>query len=601
MTGVNGGFLRKKSPPTNSRPSDKKMLGKIVDACYRTHGVTRTAEMLDEIKALGYRFSTRGALTVSVADVVVPESKKTYLADAEKQVLDIERQYKRGRLSNQERYQSVIEVWENCTNKVTQAVVDSMEEFNPISMMANSGARGSTNQIRQLAGMRGLMASPSGAIIELPIKTNFREGLSVLEFFLSSHGSRKALADTALKTADSGYMTRRLVDVSQDIIIREIDCFQLRGERVRGLKVSKIMDGQGVIEELEERLTGRVAAEDVIHPQTGEVLAHVNDLIDHDMAQRICDAGIEEVSIRTVLTCRSENGVCACCYGANLTNGKLVDVGEAVGIIAAQSIGEPGTQLTMRTFHSGGVATGEDITQGLPRVEELFEARRPKNEAVLSEIAGRVQVLESKKKREVIVQGEDGDAKTYPINYGAKLRVVDGQYITPGTQITAGAVNPHDVLRIMGVRAVQDYQLKEVQKTYRQQAVAVADKHIEVIVHQMMRKVKVQDAADTDLLPGAMVDIFRFEKANETTIMNGGRPATAKRVLLGITKASLATESFLSAASFQETTRVLTEAAIKGKVDPLLGLKENVIVGKLIPAGTGMKRYQNINLREVYD
>ena len=348
-------------------------------------------------------------------------------------------------------------------------------------------------------------------------------------------------------------------------------------------------------------LTGRVAAEDVIHPQTGEVLAHVNDLIDHDMAQRIVEAGIEEVSIRTVLTCRSENGVCACCYGANLTNGKLVDVGEAVGIIAAQSIGEPGTQLTMRTFHSGGVATGEDITQGLPRVEELFEARRPKNESVLSEIAGRVQLLDSKKKREVTVVGDDGEAKVYPINYGAKLKVVDGQYITPGTQITAGAVNPHDVLRILGVRAVQDYQLKEVQKTYRQQAVAVADKHIEVIVHQMMRKVKVQDAADTDMLPGAMVDIFRFEKANEATIMAGGRPATAKRVLLGITKASLATESFLSAASFQETTRVLTEAAIKGKVDPLLGLKENVIVGKLIPAGTGMKRYQNINLREVYD
>ena len=449
--------------------------------------------------------------------------------------------------------------------------------------------------------MRGLMASPTGKIIELPIKANFREGLSVLEFFLSSHGSRKSLADTALKTADSGYMTRRLVDVSQEIIVREIDCFQARGERVRGLKVARIMDGQGVIEELDERLTGRVAAEDVIHPQTGEVLAHVNDLIDHDMAQRIVNAGIEEVSIRTVLTCRSESGVCACCYGANLTNGKLVDVGEAVGIIAAQSIGEPGTQLTMRTFHSGGVATGEDITQGLPRVEELFEARRPKNESVLSEIAGTVHVMESKKKREVMVQGADGEAKTYAINYGAKLKVEDGQYITPGTQITAGAINPHDVLRIMGVRAVQDYQLREVQKTYRQQAVAVADKHIEVIVHQMMRKVKVQDAADTNMLPGAMVDIFRFEKENEATIMAGGRPATAKRILLGITKASLATESFLSAASFQETTRVLTEAAIKGKVDPLVGLKENVIVGKLIPAGTGMKRYQNIDIREVYD
>ncbi len=580
---------------------DKKMLGKIVDACYRTHGVTRTAEMLDNIKALGYKYSTIGALTVSVADVVVPESKKTIIHDAEQQVLQIEREYKRGRLSNSERYQSVISVWDTATNKVTQAVMDSMEEFNPISMMANSGARGSINQIRQLAGMRGLMASPTGAIIELPIKANFREGLSVLEFFLSSHGSRKSLADTALKTADSGYMTRRLVDVSQDVIVREIDCFALRGERVRGLKVSKITDGQSVIEELDERLTGRVAAEDVIDPATGEVLAHVNDLIDHDMAQRIVGAGIEEVSIRTVLTCRSENGVCAHCYGANLTNGKLVDVGEAVGIIAAQSIGEPGTQLTMRTFHSGGVATGDDITQGLPRVEELFEARRPKREATLSEIAGTVSVSETKKKREVTIRNEEGEAKTYPINYGSKLKVVDGQYVAPGTELTDGAVNPHDILRILGVRAVQDYELKEVQKTYRSQAVAVADKHIEIIVHQMMRKVKVQDAADTSMLPGAMVDIFKFEKENEATIMAGGRPATAKRVLLGITKASLATESFLSAASFQETTRVLTEAAIKGKVDPLLGLKENVIVGKLIPAGTGMKRYQNIGIREVYD
>ncbi len=581
--------------------ADKKMLGKIVDACYRTHGVTRTAEMLDDIKTLGYKFSTRGALTVSVADVVVPECKKTILAEAEADVLRIAREYRRGRLSEDERYQAVIEIWEKATNDVTESVKDSMEEFNPIAMMANSGARGSTNQIRQLAGMRGLMASPSGKIIELPIKANFREGLSVLEFFLSSHGSRKALADTALKTAASGYMTRRLVDVSQDIIVREIDCFKQRGIRIKGMKVSKIVEGQTVIEELEERLIGRVAAENVIHPKTGEVLAKINELIDHDTAQRIVDAGIEEVNIRTVLTCSSENGVCACCYGANLTNGKLVDVGEAVGIIAAQSIGEPGTQLTMRTFHSGGVAAGEDITQGLPRVEELFEARRPKKEATLAEIGGRVVVLDSRKKREVTVVSDDGDSKTYPINYGYKLKVTDGQYIKAGTVLTDGAVNPHDVLRILGVRAVQDYQLKEVQKTYRQQAVAVADKHIEVIVHQMMRKVKVQDAADTNLLPGSMVDIFQFESANEQAILSGKKPATAKRVLLGITKASLATESFLSAASFQETTRVLTEAAIKGKVDPLLGLKENVIVGKLIPAGTGMKQYQNINLREVYD
>ena len=538
---------------------------------------------------------------MSVADVVVPESKKTIMHQAEQDVLNIEKQYKRGRLSNNERYQAVINVWDKATTDITKAVMESMDEFNPISMMANSGARGSTNQIRQLSGMRGLMASPSGSIIELPIKANFREGLTVLEFFLSSHGSRKALADTALKTADSGYMTRRLVDVSQEVIIREVDCFAARGERVRGQVVNTITDGQGVLEELEERLTGRVAAEDVTDPTTGEVLVHMNELIDKDTAQRICNAGITDVNIRTVLTCRSENGVCARCYGANLTNGKLVDVGEAVGIIAAQSIGEPGTQLTMRTFHSGGVASGDDITQGLPRVEELFEARRPKREAVLAEVGGTVSITDTKKKREVIIRTADGEARTYAINYGAKLKVTDGQVIDAGTPLTDGAQNPQDILRILGVRAVQDYQLREVQRTYRSQAVAVADKHIEVIVRQMMRKVKVQDAADTNLLPGSMVDLFKFERANEATIMAGGRPATAKRMLLGITKASLATDSFLSAASFQETTRVLTEAAIKGKVDPLLGLKENVIVGKLIPAGTGLKYYNDINIQEVYD
>ncbi len=580
---------------------DKKMLGKIVDACYRTHGVTRTVQMLDAIKSMGYQYSTKGALTVSVSDVVVPESKKTIMRQAEQDVLNIEKQYKRGRLSNNERYQAVINVWDKATTDITKAVMESMDEFNPISMMANSGARGSTNQIRQLSGMRGLMASPSGSIIELPIKANFREGLTVLEFFLSSHGSRKALADTALKTADSGYMTRRLVDVSQEVIIREVDCFAARGELVRGQKVNTITDGQGVLEELEERLIGRVAAEDVIDPNTGEVLAHLNELIDKDTAQRICDAGITDVNIRTVLTCRSENGVCARCYGANLTNGKLVDVGEAVGIIAAQSIGEPGTQLTMRTFHSGGVASGDDITQGLPRVEELFEARRPKREAVLAEIGGTVTINDTKKKREVIIRNTDGDARTYTINYGAKLKVTDGQTIDAGTPLTDGAQNPQDILRILGVRAVQDYQLREVQRTYRSQAVAVADKHIEVIVRQMMRKVKIQDAADTNLLPGSMVDLFKFERENEATIMAGGKPATAKFVLLGITKASLATDSFLSAASFQETTRVLTDAAIKGKIDPLLGLKENVIVGKLIPAGTGLKYYNDIKVQEVYD
>ena len=578
---------------------DKKMLGKIVDACYRAHGVTRTVTMLDAIKAMGYKYSTLGALTVSVADVVVPPEKYVIQHQAEQDVLNIEKQYKRGRLSNNERYQAVITVWDKATTDITKAVMDSMDEFNPISMMANSGARGSTNQIRQLSGMRGLMASPSGSIIELPIKANFREGLTVLEFFLSSHGSRKALADTALKTADSGYMTRRLVDVSQDVIIREIDCAATRHEPVRGLTVTTITDGQGVLEDLEERLVGRCAASDVKDPATGEIIVHTNDLITKALAERIIAAGITEVNIRTVLTCRSETGVCARCYGANLTNGKLVDIGEAVGIIAAQSIGEPGTQLTMRTFHSGGVAAGEDITQGLPRVEELFEARRPKREAVLAEIAGVVSISETKKKREITIRNSEGDARTYQVNFGAKMKVSEGQSVVAGTPLTDGAQNPQDVLRILGVAAVQDYQLREVQRTYRSQAVAVADKHIEVIVRQMMRKVKVQDAGDTNLLPGSMVDIFKFERENERVIMEGSEhPATAKRVLLGITKASLATDSFLSAASFQETTRVLTEAAIKGKVDPLLGLKENVIVGKLIPAGTGLKYYSDISLKE---
>ncbi|NLG24721.1 MAG: DNA-directed RNA polymerase subunit beta', partial [Clostridiales bacterium] len=578
----------------------KKQLGKIVDACYRTHGVTRTAQMLDKIKALGFTYSTRGAVTVSVADVVVPERKKAILGDAEKQVHQVEREYKRGRLSENERYQSVISIWETATNDVTKEVMQSLDEFNPINMMASSGARGSVNQIRQLAGMRGLMASPSGKIIELPIRANFREGLTVLEFFISSHGSRKSLADTALRTADSGYMTRRLVDVAQDVIVRDVDCFERRGENVRGMEVSDIMNGPERIEAMEDRIRGRVAAQDVIDPTTGEVIVALNGLIDYDVAQRIVKAGIGRVSVRSVLTCRNESGVCARCYGANMANGKMVDVGEAVGIIAAQSIGEPGTQLTMRTFHSGGVATGEDITQGLPRVEELFEARKPKREATLSEIAGTVHLTESKKKREIVVMGEDGEAKSYPINYGSKLKVLEGDQVIAGQELIEGSINPHDLLRILGVRAVQDYQVREVQAVYRMQGVEIADKHIEVIVRQMLRKVKVQDAADTNLLPGAMVDIFRFERENEATIMRGGRPATARRILLGITKASLATDSWLAAASFQETTRVLTEAALKGKVDPLLGLKENVIIGKLIPAGTGMKRYKGIELKEAY-
>ena len=581
----------------------KKQLGKIIDMCYRAHGVTVTATMLDNLKSLGYKFSTRAALTVSVADIIVPESKKTILAEAENQVHRIEREFRRGRLSENERYTSVIKIWEQATNDVTKQVMESLDRYNPINMMADSGARGSVNQIRQLAGMRGLMASPSGKIIELPIKANFREGLNVLEFFLSSHGSRKSLADTALKTADSGYMTRRLVDVSQENIVREMDCFASRGEKVRGLKVYDITGDGEVIESLEDRIRGRVSAETVTDPATGEVIVDVNDLITHDLAKRIVACGYKEITIRSVLTCQSSIGVCARCYGANMTNGKLVDVGEAVGIIAAQSIGEPGTQLTMRTFHTGGVATGADITQGLPRVEELFEARRPKSEAALAEITGIVHIsTDSKKHRELIITSQNGDAevKKYPINYGAKLKVEEGQLVHAGDELIEGSINPSDLLRILGIKPVQDYLVKEVQSVYRRQGIEIADKHIEVIVRQMLRKVKIEEANDTDLLPGSLVDVFRFEQANTKAIEAGGRPATAKRTLLGITKAALATESFLSAASFQETTRVLTEAAIKGKVDPLLGLKENVIIGKAIPAGTGLKRYSNVEIHEAY-
>ena len=578
----------------------KKDLSKIVDRCYRTHGVTTTSEMLDAIKSMGYYYSTRFAVTMSVADIQVPSDKPAILAKAQDEVHKVERQFRRGLLSENERYQSVIHIWEDATNKITARVGEVLDEYNPINMMASSGARGSMNQIRQLAGMRGLMASPSGKIIELPIKSNFREGLSVLEFFISSHGSRKSLADTALRTADSGYLTRRLVDVSQNMIVREDDCFASRGENIRGMEVTDIMSGQQKIESLADRIVGRFTAEDVIDPNTGEVIVKCNTMVSQADADRITEAGIHKVNIRTVLTCRNDVGVCAHCYGANMATGKLVDIGEAVGIIAAQSIGEPGTQLTMRTFHTGGVATGEDITQGLPRVEELFEARKPKRDATLSEIAGVVHMGENKKKRELMVTGEDGEVKTYPINYGAKLKVVEGQHIEAGDELIDGSINPHDLLRILGSKAVQDYLVKEVQSVYRTQGVDIVDKHIEVIVRQMMRKVRVEDAGDTKLLPGELVDVFRFEHENDAAIMEGGRPAVAKRVLLGITKASLATDSFLSAASFQETTRVLTEAAIKGKVDPLLGLKENVIIGKMIPAGTGMKRYKGIEIHETY-
>ena len=474
--------------------------------------------------------------------------------------------------------------------------MDSLDQYNPIFMMANSGARGSTNQIRQLAGMRGLMADPNGQIIEVPIRANFREGLTVLEFFISSHGARKGLADTALRTADSGYLTRRLVDVSQDVIVREDDCFALRGEAPKGVKIEAIMDGNKVVESFGDRILGRYSVNEVVHPETGEVLCPANSMITYDIRNRIVDAGIRSMECRSVFTCRSDHGVCTKCYGANLATGGEVNIGEAVGIIAAQAIGEPGTQLTMRNFHTGGVASATDITQGLPRVVEIFEARKPKGLAVISEIAGKVEITEGQR-REATITGDDGEAVKYLIPFGAKLKVKNGDTIEAGDELTDGSINPNDILKIKGVKGVQAYMLKEVQDVYRSQGVEIADKHIEVIIRQMLRKVQIEDAGDTDMLPGELVDIFRFERENEEMVMKGMQPAVAKRKLLGITKAALATDSFLSAASFQETTRVLTEAAIKGKVDPLVGLKENVIIGKLIPAGIGMKRYRNVEVK----
>ena len=578
----------------------KKELGKVVDEVYLKHGIHRTAQVLDNIKALGFKYSTRGAVTVAVSDIKVPVDKPAIMEEADKNVAEINDMYRMGMVSEDERYNMVVEIWNNTTAKLRGMILPGLSKFNPIRMMTDSGARGSAAQVSQLAGMRGLMASPSGRTLELPIRANFREGLSVLEFFLSSHGSRKSLADTALRTADSGYLTRRLVDVSQEVIVREDDCFATRGEKVRGITIQEISINNQVIESLEDRLIGRVAAEDIIHPETGEILVSLNETITHDKAKLVVKAGITKAQVRSVLTCRNETGVCARCYGMNLATGGAVDVGEAVGIIAAQAIGEPGTQLTMRTFHTGGIASGDDITQGLPRVEELFEARKPKRDAILSEISGKVSLGENKKKREIVVTSVDDahEQKTYQINYGSRLKVNEGQMVEAGQELIEGSINPHDLLRILGVKAVQDYLLREVLSVYRQQGVNISDKHIEVIVKQMLRKVRVEDSGDTSLLPGSLVDIYRFEEANKETIMAGGNPAIAKRVLLGITKASLATESFLSAASFQETTRVLTDAAIKGKVDPLLGLKENVIIGKLIPAGTGMKRYSDINLVE---
>ena len=578
----------------------KKELGRIVDMCFRTHGVSKTAEVLDNVKAMGYKYSTIGAVTVAVADVIVPPEKKPILEDAEKRVRQIEKLFKRGMLTEEERYNRVVDVWSKTTDDVKAKIMDHMDEFNPIRMMTDSGARGSISQVSQLAGMRGMMASPTGRPLEMPVKANFREGLTVLEFFQSSHGSRKALSDTALRTADSGYLTRRLVDVSQEVIVREVDCFAARHEKIRGITVTAIGSERDPIEKLIDRIVGRVAAEDVVNPMTGEVIVPCNEMITYDKGNEIVACGIKAVQIRSVLTCRNETGVCVKCYGQNLAHGGYVNIGEAVGIVAAQAIGEPGTQLTMRTFHTGGVASEKDITQGLPRVEELFEARKPKREAMLAEISGTISLGENKKKRELIITSDDGTIKAYPIAYGSRLKVKEGDRVVAGDELTEGQINPHDLLRILGVKAVQEHLLKEVLMVYRLQGVGIGDKHIEVIVHQMLRKVRIEDAGDTNMLPGSMVDIFNFEKENEKTIMNGGRPAVAKRILLGITKAALATDSFLSAASFQETTRVLTEAAIKGKEDPLVGLKENVIIGKLIPAGTGMPRYKDVEVKEMY-
>ncbi len=570
----------------------KKNLGNIIDKCYTLYGPSETSKMLDNIKAKGYHFSTIGAVTVAVSDMEVPEIKKELLADADNTIEKIEKMYRRGFISEDERYEKVIDKWTKTTEEVADALMDSLDKFNPINMMADSGARGSKSQIKQLAGMRGLMASPSGKIIELPIRASFREGLEVLEYFISTHGARKGNADTALKTADSGYLTRRLVDVSQDVIVRQEDC----GTK-EGYEVSEIKEGNEVIEPLSERLSGRYSAQDIVHPETGEVLVKCDEYMNAAIAEKVEKAGVKKVKIRSVFTCNAKIGVCAKCYGMNMATAQKIDIGEAVGIIAAQSIGEPGTQLTMRTFHTGGVV-GADITQGLPRVEELFEARKPKGLAIVSDCAGTVRMEETKKKRTVIVTSNSGEEFTYEIPFGSRIKVINGDIIDAGDEITEGSVNPHDIIRIKGVKGVKNYLLSEVQKVYRLQGVDINDKHLEVVIRQMTRKIKVEESGDTELLPGTMMDIFDFEEANEKALALGGKPAEGKIALLGITKAALATDSFLSAASFQETTRVLTDAAIKGKIDPLVGLKENVIIGKLIPAGTGMNRYRGIEICE---
>ena len=588
------GFIDRKEDPFQYEinfPVMKKSMGTIIERTIDKHGLIESAEVIDYIKALGFKYSTLAGITFSVADVKVPDSKKDILADADKQVEKVRNQYRRGLITDDERYQSVVNIWEKATNDVSKAMEENFDDLNPIYMMVKSGARGNMNQLRQIAGMRGLMASTTGKAVEIPIKSCFREGLDALEYFISSHGARKGLSDTALRTADSGYLTRRLVDVSQDIIVREHDC-----GTVDGLTIEDIKDGNQIVEGLAERLEGRYPLNDILDPQTNEVIVDTNTMINKDIAKRIVDAGITKVVVRSVIACRGKHGVCQKCYGMGLARRDLVSIGESDGIIAAQSIGEPGTQLTMRTIHSGGVAGVADITQGLPRVEEIFEARKPKGVAVITEIDGTVKISDNKKKLEVIVTSKD-DSRTYTIPFGSKLKVKDGDEVKAADPLIEGSINPAEILAIKGPEGVYEYVISEIQKAYRNQGVDINDKHVEVIARQMLRKVRVDDGGDTDMFPGSLVDMYEFEDKNKEAVEQGKRPATGKRALLGITKASLATDSFLSAASFQETTRVLTEAAIKGKEDDLIGLKENVIIGKLIPAGTGMKRYQDVTIK----
>ena len=593
------GFVDRTDPDNDLRLEvdfhvGKKQLKKILEKVINTHGATRTAEVLDDIKAMGYKYSTQAAMTVSISDMTVPPQKKEILANAEKTIEKISRDFRRGFTTEEERYKQVVETWKAADDAITEALLTGLDKYNNIFMMADSGARGSDKQIKQLAGMRGLMADTTGRTIELPIKSNFREGLDVLEYFISAHGARKGLSDTALRTADSGYLTRRLVDVSQDLIIRDIDCCEGKGE-IPGMVVKAFMEGRETIESLQDRITGRFSCEDISDPVTGELIVKANHMITPKRATKIIATGKESVRIRTALSCKSHLGICSKCYGANMATGQPVQVGEAVGIIAAQSIGEPGTQLTMRTFHTGGVA-GDDITQGLPRVEELFEARKPKGLAIIAEFGGMATFKDTKKKREIIITDDAGNSKAYLIPYGSRIKIQDGVMLEAGDELTEGSVNPHDILKIKGVRAVQDYMIREVQKVYRLQGVDINDKHIEIIVRQMLKKIRVEESGDSDFLPGTSMDVLDFNEENERLLAEGKRPVEGKQIMLGITKASLATNSFLSAASFQETTKVLTEAAINGKVDPLIGIKENVLIGKLIPAGTGVKRYRNVRL-----